>query len=85
MGVQARLADRVAEKVAARKPGTTSFFLRLPPEAREELLEVRRRFQAGEIHSSASALADVLIEEAKASGWELCGRQGMRTWLARRD
>lgn len=79
------LADRVAARVVQRKPGTTSFFARLPAEAQAELLEVRRRLQAGEIHSSASAVAAVLIEEAKACGWELCGTQGLRVWLARRD
>jgi hypothetical protein len=85
MGVQVSLADRVAAKVAQRKPVTTSFFSRLPADAQEELLEVRRRWQAGEIPGSAAGLADVLIEEAAASGWQLCGRQGMRLWLAKKN
>jgi len=79
------LADRVADRVAKITPGPRNFFDRLPAEAREELLEVRRRFQAGEIATSASALADVLIEEAAASGYELCGPQGLRAWLRRND
>jgi hypothetical protein len=78
-------ADRVADRVAKIAPGPRNFFDRLPAEAREELLEVRRRFQAGEIATSASALADVLIEEAAASGYELCGPQGLRAWLRRND
>ena len=78
-------ADRVAERVASIKPGPRNFFDRLPPEAQAELVEVRRRFHAGEIQSSASALADVLIEEAAASGYELCGPQGLRVWLSRKD
>jgi hypothetical protein len=78
-------ADRVADRVASIKPGPRSFFHRLAPEAQAELLEVRRRFQAGELATSASALADVLIEEAAASGLELCGPQGLRIWLSRRD
>lgn len=79
------LADRVAGRIAAIRPGPKNFFDRLSPEAQAELLEVRRRFHAGEIQSSASALADVLIEEAAASGYELCGPQGMRVWLSRKD
>jgi len=78
-------ADRVADRVSRLAPGPRSFFDRLPDTAQAELLEVRRRFHAGEIVASASALADVLIEEAKASGYELCGPQGLRVWLARRD
>jgi hypothetical protein len=85
MGVQASLADRVADRVASIRHGPRSFFDRLGPEAQAELLEVRRRWQAGELPASASALADLLIEEATASGYEVCGNQGMRAWLARRD
>ena len=79
------LSDRVAARAAARTPGPRNFFDRLPGDAREELLEVRRRFHAGEIAASASLLADLLIEEAAASGLELCGPQGLRVWLAKRD
>jgi hypothetical protein len=79
------LADRLAERVAAIKPGPKSFFDRLAPETQAELLEVRRRWQSGELPASAIALADLLIEEAAASGYDLCGPQGLRVWLARRD
>ena len=79
------LADRLADRVASIKHGPRSFFDRLQPEAKAELLEVRRRWQAGELPASASALADLLIEEAAAAGYELCGPQGLRVWLARRD
>ncbi len=79
------LADRLADRVSALKHGPRSFFDRLSPEAQAELLEVRRRWQCGELPASASALADLLIEEAAASGYDLCGPQGLRVWLARRD
>jgi hypothetical protein len=79
------LADRLADRVASIKHGPRSFFDRLQPEAQAELLEVRRRWQAGELPASASALADLLIEEAEAAGYELCGPQGLRAWLSRRD
>lgn len=79
------LVDRVSARVSETRPGPRGFLSRVSPEARDELLEVRRRFQAGELGASASALADLLIEEAKADGIELCGPQGLRVWLARRD
>jgi len=79
------LADRLADRVASLRPGPKSFFDRLAPEAQAEMIEVRRRWQSGELPTSASALADLLIEEAAASGYDLCGPQGLRVWLARRD
>ena len=79
------LAERVAQRVAAMPSRPRNFFDKLPPEAQAELLEVRRRFHAGELQASASALADLLIEEAAANGWDVCGPQGMRVWLSRRD
>lgn len=79
------LVERVSGRVAAIRPGPRNFFDRLPPEAQAEFLEVRRRFQAGELATSACALADVLIEEATSAGLEVCGPQGLRVWLARRD
>jgi hypothetical protein len=78
------LADRVAERARAKPVRQVGFFSRLSPEHQAELLEVRRRFQSGGL-GSASALADLLIEEAAADGIELCGPQGLRVWLARRD
>jgi len=79
------LVDRVAGRVAASRSGPRSFFERLPPAVQAELLEVRRRWQAGELPASASSLAKALHEEAAAEGYELCGPQGLRIWLARRD
>lgn len=77
------LADRVAARVEPHKPGPKHFLERLPPDARDELLEVRRRFQAGEYGTTAAALARVILEEA--DGLQLCGHHGLRIWLAARD
>jgi len=85
MTARQSLVDRVAERIAATPSRPRNFFDKLPPEAQAELLEVRRRFQAGELQASASSLAELLIEEAATSGWEVCGPQGMRVWLSRRD
>jgi hypothetical protein len=80
-----RLVDRIADRVSRLGRRPRNFFERLPPEAQAELEDVRRRFQTGELQTSASALADLLIEEAAADGIELCGPQGLRVWLSRND
>jgi hypothetical protein len=80
-----RLVDRIADRVSRLGRRPRNFFERLPPEAQVELEDVRRRFQSGELQTSASALADLLIEESAADGIQLCGHQGLRVWLTRND
>lgn len=62
------------------------FLARLTDEQRAELLEVRRRFVAGEYgRQSASAMARALVAECEVRGIPICGVQGIRAWLAQRD
>lgn len=79
------LIESVTSKVANRRTGPKNFFDRLPPEYQQELLEIRRQFQSGELAASACFVADAIIESASEQGIAVCGQQGMRAWLARND
>jgi len=78
------LVDRIKAAAARVKPGPKGFEGRLPADIREQLLEIRRQFQAGELNVSAVWLADQIVAMAAAEGFSVCGTQGLRTWLARR-
>lgn len=79
------LVDRVKAAAACIKQRRGGFEARLSPEVREQLLEIRRQHQAGELTCSAVWLADFICEMAASDGFAVCGRQGMRIWLARKD
>jgi len=79
-----RLQDVVVSRAKEKQKVGQNFFSRLAPEAQEELLAIRKRFQRGEL-GSASSLADIIVQAAAEQGWRVCGPQGMRVWLARRD
>lgn len=78
------LVDRIKDAAAKLEPSPRGFEGRLPADVREQLLEIRRQFQAGELNVSALWLADQIVQMAKADGFAVCGTQGIRTWLARR-
>jgi hypothetical protein len=79
------LAGRVIEGLAATPPGPRGFLARMPDEVRAELSELRGRWQAGEIAVPCMALARRIVDECRADGLDICGPQGVATWLARRD
>ncbi len=58
---------------------------RLPEADREDLLSIRRDWQAGVIHASCRGLAASIIANCKERGIELCGLSGVREWLAKQD
>lgn len=78
------LVDRVKRAAADIKQRPTGFEAKLPDDVREQLLEIRRQFQAGELQVSALWLADQIAAMAQSDGFAVCGRQGLRTWLARK-
>jgi len=78
------LLKRIKDEAAKVKPSPKGFEGRLPPDIREQLLEIRRQFQAGELQVSAVWLADQIVSMAALDGFQVCGPQGIRTWLARR-
>lgn len=79
------LVDRIKDAAAKVRPAPRGFEGKLPPDIREQLLEIRRQFHAGELNVSASWLADRIAEMAAADGFVVCGRQGLRAWIASRD
>jgi hypothetical protein len=75
------LADDVAADVpkdAARK----TWFQLLPAEAADELLELRRRYQAGD-YGTAKRLhvARAAVERCQERGWKTCDATRMAQWL----
>lgn len=81
----AGLAGRVLQGLAATPPGPRGFLARMPAEVLAEMVELRSRWQAGEIAVPCLALARKIVEECRADGLDICGPQGVATWLARRD
>lgn len=79
------MLDALDQRMAAERR-LVGFFARLSDEQREELLEVRRRFQAGHyIGRSASAMARALKAECDLRGIAVCGVQGLRVWLSQQE
>ena len=58
---------------------------RLPDDVREELLAIRREWQAGAIQASARGLAAAIVANCKERGITICGFCGVREWLASKD
>lgn len=79
------LVARINAAAADIKSAPRGFESRLPPAVREQLLEIRRQWQSGDLQVSACWLADQIVAMAAADGFPVCGRQGLRSWLARKD
>lgn len=79
------LADDVAAAVPQDAPRKTWFDM-LPPEAVDELLELRRRYQAG-LYGTAKRLhiAKAAVERCQQRGWKTCDATRMAAWLMRTD
>ena len=73
------LLDDVLTRTARSKPGFKTWFDRLPPEAREELDQVRQAFDP-RIHQK-KAYVIAIIAAAKERGWDIAGEQAVITWL----
>lgn len=81
--VRASLADEVLSTVAKSKPGFSSWFGRLPPDAQAELEAVRAAFDPA-VHQKL-AYARAVIESCRKRGWETAGVQGVIAWLNKRS
>jgi hypothetical protein len=80
----AALADAVRERVRGIRPGPKPWLERLPPDVQEQLLDVRRRFQAGEYGSaSASEVGQLVAETAAERKWLVAGWKEIALWLRR--
>jgi hypothetical protein len=58
---------------------------RLPPDAREELLAIRREWHGGVIQASGRGLAASIVANCRERGLDICGFDGVREWLTRQD
>ena len=79
------IVDRIKTAAANARPPRRGFEHRLPADVLEQLRELRRQYQSGELNVSAVWLADQIVAMAAADGFPVCGPQGLRTWLARRE
>ena len=78
------LADAVRERVRGIRPGPKKWLDRLPPDVQEQLLDVRRRFQAGEYGAaSAREVGQLVTEAAVERGWAVAGCKEIALWLRR--
>jgi len=80
------LADEILQavpEVTRRK----KWFDYLPQEAMTELLEVRRRWQAGEYGAKLKpmTIGKLLVARCQERGWEVCDARRMGEWLQRND
>jgi hypothetical protein len=75
------LLDEVREAVDARR----RWWEALPEPAQQELLEIRRRFAAGEIHGKPFQIASAIVRAAKARGWKTPQEKGIVEWLRKSD
>ena len=78
------LADAVRAAPAHTKPGPKGFLDRLDQTAQDEILELRRQFQAGEFGTlSAMEVSRRVHDEAAQRGWQIVGVKEFSLWLRR--
>ena len=78
------LADAVRERVRGIKPGPRKWIERLPSDVQEQLLDVRRRFQAGEYGAaSAREVGQLVTDAAVEREWAVAGCKEVALWLRR--
>lgn len=75
-------ASDVLSRMRLCRPGTQTWFERLPADAQAELEAVRTAYDPG-IHVKAS-YARAIIEVARERGWSVSGIQGVIDWLNRK-
>ncbi|MBU6222281.1 MAG: hypothetical protein KGR24_05955 [Planctomycetes bacterium] len=80
-----RFSDRVLERAAADRPRATGFLSRLPPDVQAELLELRRALHAGIPGVTGKSLARSIVADCQENGLPICGVEGVRDWLAKRE
>jgi hypothetical protein len=76
------LGDEIVSVLQAN-PAVT-WFARLPPEAQEELLAVRSRFQSGGYAARRHQVATALVSIAGKRGWNLPTESTVSKWLKRK-
>lgn len=77
----------LADEVLAAVPGVIrrrTWWDNLTEEAAAELLDVRRRFHAGEYgEAKRYQIAEILYERCQQRGWRTCDAHRLAQWLAK--
>jgi len=81
-GGSTRLRDAIVAAIAPARPGPASWLERLPADAREEVIALKRDWRAGAIPASARSLARTIVAHFTAAGLPVCKLDGVRVWLA---
>lgn len=80
------LADEILRAVPEVIRRRTWFDL-LPPDATAELLEVKKRWQAGEYGPKIKpmTIGKLLVDRCHERGWNVCDARRMGEWLQQKD
>lgn len=79
------LMDQVLAKVKATPPRHKTWFERLDVSHRDECLEIKKAWLAGDIKSSTVKLAEHISSTLREAGISTVGIQGVAQWLRKRD
>lgn len=82
MAKKPSLLDDVLLKATKSRPGSKTWFDRLPKDVQDELNVVKAAFTPV-LHQKRS-YCKAIIEAASERGWEISGVQGVIAWLGKR-
>jgi hypothetical protein len=68
-------------EIAAAIADKGNWLERLPPDAVEELSQVRERFRSGGLSGKPYQIAHALIAAGEARGWSMPSEKSVVTWL----
>lgn len=72
-------------RTASQPKRPPSWLDRLPPDIREELLDIRREWREGTLQASGRGLSASIVENCRERGIPVCTVSGVREWLTRGD
>lgn len=75
------LAASIRAAIPSGRPGTTSWFQRIPREVLAELEAIRQEFRDGKLAGTKTGLARTISNELLARGLSNIGPQGVIEWL----
>lgn len=75
------LVDAVKASLAVSRPGFLAWHQRVAAEHQDELVELKRQWQAGELGTQLRPVAKLISQELEARGIASIGIQGVQTWL----
>ena len=81
-GGSTSLRDAIVAAISPAHPGPASWLERLPEDAREEVIALKRDWRAGAVPASARSLARTIVAHFTAAGLPVCKLDGVRVWLA---